>query len=280
MNSSVCKEHADLIHYHLCKVGKKRYAMLEQELPRLLKIARGNHSLNFCFDLHKGSYALVDPRFYPFSGRAMANDTDKKPKCLFMDLIHPDDLACVLTADQQAYHFFMSLPVSEQAHFEMVSNFRMRSASGKYIRVLRRMIPFEYDNDDKLWLIHIIVDQLEFVASQEKPQAWIFNTTNKKMRLAKGDIHKNKEFDLVSGRQIKVLEMTVDGKGAHIAAEQLFISKKTVHSHHQTILSRTKSKNMTQAFHCLRILRLICNAIYLFTAGNLVDWPQTFLCLS
>ena len=280
MNSSIRKEHAELIHGHFCKVGKKNYAALKKELPRLLKLALGNHSLNFCFDLHKGNYALVDPRFYALTGQAPASDTVEKPKWLFMDMIHPDDLACVLTADKQAYHFFMALPAKEQAHFEMVCSFRMRGASGKYIRVFRRMKPFEYDMDNKLWLIHIIIDQLEFTASKKELHAWIFNTTNKKLRSMKGNIHENKEFELVTARQIEVLQMAVDGTATHIAAERLFISEKTVQGHHQTILSKTESKNMVQAFHSLKILRLICNVIYLFMWNYFVDGWQTFLCLS
>ena len=280
MNSSIRKEHAAIIQNHFCNVGKIRYAALKQELPRLLKLALGNHSLNFCFDLHKGNYALVDPRFYTFTGQAPAIDTGEKPKWLFMDLIHPDDMARVLTADKQAYHFFMSLPAKEQERFEMVCDFRMRGASGKYIRVFRRMKPFEYDRDNKLWLVHIIIDQLEFTASKKEPHAWIFNTTNKKLRSMKGDIRQNKEFGLVTARQIEVLQMAVDGTCTHIAAERLFISEKTIRGHHQIILSKTESKNMVQAFHFLKILKLICNAICLFMSSYFMDGWQSLLCLS
>jgi DNA-binding CsgD family transcriptional regulator len=280
MNLSIRQEYDEIIRNHNCNVGKRKYAALKKELPRLCKLAMGNQSLNFCFDLHKGNYVLVDPRFRAFSGQNSNNDNGKNPQWLFMNLIHPYDLNHVLNATQQAYYFFTSLPVEEQEHFEMICHFRMRGASEKYVRVNRRMKPFDYDKDNKLWLIHIIIDQLEFTGSNKQPQAWIFNTTNKKLRTMKGDIRENKEFDYVSARQIEVMKMEADGHLACMAAKLLFVSSKTIYNQHQTIMSKTECKNMVQAFHNLKILGLIGNSLCMLMGSYLVDGLQILLCFS
>lgn len=62
-----------------------------------------------------------------------------------------------------------------------------------------------------------------------------------------------KEFPMLSGREIDVLECVFEGKSSREIADILFISLNTVHTHRRNILKKTNSNNVIDLFRLRKI---------------------------
>ena len=231
---------------HKCDVGEddyKRFESTKKLLERLSEIESCTFSV---LDMDKNTYLLKSSKFKRLLGYVNPEDIENGDLELFHRIIHPDDLPFVMETENEAYMFYKNLPASEKKDYKLVYDFRVKNASGIYMRFIHQFIVLEQDRSGKSWLALIVTDLIAERAFNAKPQRRMINIKSGKLYLFNSDDNFN-SGTLLTKRETEILGLIAQGLDSQDISERLFISVNTVNNHRQNILIKTRSENTTQA---------------------------------
>jgi len=231
---------------HRCDVGEddyKRFESTKKLLERLSEIENCTFSV---LDMAKNTYLLKSSKFKRLLGYVNPEDIENGDLELFHRIIHPDDLSFVMDTENEAYMFYKDLPASEKKDYKLVYDFRVKNASGIYMRFMHQFIVLEQDRFGKSWLALIVTDLIAERATNDKPQRRMINIKSGELYLFNNDDN-FKSGTLLTKRETEILGLIAQGLDSVEISERLFISVNTVNNHRQNILSKTRSENTTQA---------------------------------
>ncbi|MBB3186809.1 LuxR C-terminal-related transcriptional regulator [Microbacter margulisiae] len=244
--------HHSIFSSHLCHVSPADYKTILIQYAQFLKGTRLSMLMIAIFDLHKGNYLYLDHRIQKLLGEPNRNSNDFKPHDTLYDHVHPDDLQDLHKADICCYQQFHSLPARERDHYGMGCHFRIRTASGSYLRMIRKVRPLEYDTYRNVWLLSVTFDLMSEAASGSIPAAWIFNIKTHEAEPLTG--MGNGLWEPITPGCLKLLQLIRQGFSSHEITEHLHISKKTLYNQRSRILQGCGAKNMTQAIRYHEIM--------------------------
>ena len=161
-------------------------------------------------------------------------------------LIHPDDLRRKHIEELNFFHFISTVPQRKKRHFYLASPLRMRTKTGRYVRILHRIFYFNTTNAVRLALcIYGINPGIDSTAI-------INSVTGEKIPVDSQDCDR-----LLSERERSVLALVANGTKSKDIAGVLNISPHTVNRHRQNILYKLQAANSTEAISIARDLGLI-----------------------
>jgi len=165
----------------------------------------------------------------------------------FMSLIHPDDQSVFLNHEATAIDFAKSLPNDKLPKYKMSYDYRLKTASGKYIRILQQVVSLNYDENNNLLYtfgVHTDISHLKksnnsilsFIGLDGEPS--YIDVQPKEIYKASGE--------LFTPREKEVLLHILKGEQSQEIADKLFISKHTVNTHRKNILAKTDTRNIVE----------------------------------
>ena len=231
---------------HKCDVSEEEYKKFESGKKILERLSEIENSTFSVLDLDKNIYLLKSSKFKKMLGYVNPEDLENDDLELFHRIIHPDDLPFVMETENEAWLFFKNLPASEKKDYKLVYDFRVKNASGIYMRFLHQFIVLEQDRYGKSWLALIVTDLIAERASDDKPQRRMINIKSGKLYLFNYDDSFN-SGTLLTKRETEILGLIAQGLDSRDISERLFISVNTVNNHRQSILNKTRTENTTQA---------------------------------
>lgn len=231
---------------HICGVTEEDYKRIEPVIRILERVSEIEKNTVTVFDMHRKRYLLKSTKFKEMLGYTDLDNIENDDMELFHKIIHPEDLPFVLETENRAHSFFNSLPASEKKDYKMVYDFRVKNASGLYMRFIHQFAVLEQDHLGKSWLVLIITDLISERALSTPLQRKMINIKTGKLHLFKDDDVFNSDR-LLTGRETEVLKLISLGFDSQDIAKRLFISVNTVNNHRQKILLKTKTENTTQA---------------------------------
>jgi DNA-binding CsgD family transcriptional regulator len=231
---------------HRCNVGEDDYKKFESTKKLLERLSEIENCTFSVLDMDKNNYLLKSTRFKRLLGYVNPEDIENDDLELFHRIIHPDDLPFVIETENEAYRFYKNLPSSEKKDYKLVYDFRVKNASGIYMRFIHQFIVLEQDRFGKSWLALIMTDLVSERATNDKPQRRMINIKSGKLYLFNND-DSLKSGTLLTGREKEILGLIAQGLDSRDISERLFISVNTVNNHRQNILRKTRSENTTQA---------------------------------
>ncbi len=238
--------HRQLTENHLCNVYDEDYYAFEPQKNLLLTLCQVENSNLTVYDFNKRRFLLKSTKFKEKLGYSKLSDVDENEIELFHSLIHPDDFLFVLDTEIKAFDFINKLSVSEKKDYKLIYDFRVKNASGIYLRFIHQMVTLELDRDGKTWLTLIVTDLVSDIATEETPQRKMMNMKTGKTFLFKEDNQKN-QVKILSSREKEILSLISQGLDSRQISDRLFISVNTVNNHRQKIISKTKTLNTMQA---------------------------------
>lgn len=162
--------------------------------------------------------------------------------------IHPNDQR-MRSLQELAFLYFVSKPHDGKNHsWYMISTIRMKDNQGKYHTVNHRI--FHFAAQGKSGISYTLC--LYTFAPKEERVAYLVNTLNNERRIL--NVESN---NLLSEREVSVLQLIRNGKSSKMIAQLLDISKHTIDRHRQNIILKLQVSNTTEACHKAKLLGLI-----------------------
>lgn len=239
----------------VCTVNSDDYARFENNKQLLLRISEVENSSLVVIDMAQKNYILLSSKFNLWPDFNLQGDSPILPEQLFQ-YMHPDDLIFMVDTAVKSFEFIDSLPVQEKVNYKLISDFRLVNKSGSFVRFIQQTVVLEVDRNGEIWLVLKLVDLIPDKEPDEPSQRKMLNMKTGQLCLF-NDEQEYQSKNILTGREIEILGLIYKGLDSNEISQQLFISLNTVNNHRQKIISKTKTKNTTQALLYAKKLGLI-----------------------
>lgn len=220
------------------------YPVLNQHIRLLEMIARVENSSITIMDLCQLKYVFIRNRFQ----NTLAYDEEQAASlgyAYFFSLMHPDDLPMVIDTTVRSVGFLKNIDPGEKKDFKTVFEFRLKDASGQYIRFIQQVATLELDRKGNPWLILILMDLSPNQLDSKTFQRTMINIKNNSIfPFDNGIRHGNYQL---SKRELEILGLISQGMMSKEIADRLFISVNTVNNHRQNIIEKMSVENIPEA---------------------------------
>ena len=213
------------------------------------QIARIGNALVVLSDLRKNISHIFAGRFasqFGLDGYSSENSIWEKE---ILRLIPDIDREEKYLAELKFFHFISALPAAKKSDYLLISRLRMRDSTGSYNDVLHRMF---YLFDDS--------GAVAFAICLYSPALYDMPWKSAAVNSATGhvvDLTTENSIKILGTRETQVLALIDKGKTSAQIADELHISPHTVNRHRQSIISKLKVRNSTEACRAGKILKII-----------------------
>lgn len=165
---------------------------------------------------------------------------EKKGMEYLWSRMHPDDIELWLKAMKELMNFTLSeIPNEKRAKMSYTWNYRLKTATGKYVNIIQNTTPIEFDEINKpiIGLAHYTVlgshinmdvcASAKYLNENEEYQTLYFNNFSQKL-LSNG----------LTNRERDIVRLLILNHSSKQIAEKLFISSNTVDTHRRNILKK------------------------------------------
>ena len=246
---NVQDDYDNLVSGLTCDVTEEDYDLLHIKLQKLKDYARVEHRAIALYDIHRRRFLIKEDHHLEILGYG-GMDLDEVGS--YHTLIHPDDLPLVLDAEMQMHRYLKGKPAAEKKEYKLAYDYRVKAASGEYMRFIHQLSIFETDRSGSAWILLVISDVLERFPLSTKPRRMLIHLPTRKNVLFLGE-HEWGEA-IATKREKEILELIGQGMDSRQISEKLFISVHTVNNHRQNILRKSCTNNITQAIKYLQII--------------------------
>ncbi|MDR2497817.1 MAG: LuxR C-terminal-related transcriptional regulator [Tannerellaceae bacterium] len=231
-------EYRALLSTQVFESGEPDYTLMETlHRPALTLLAGVSNSAITVFDMYARKHVFMSHNFFDLFG----HDADS---LMMSERLHPDDAPTLLQHAIQAMRFANARKDNIQ-NYKFITEYRIRNASGHYIRVTEQQSILETDSRGNAWLALSVVD-LSPDQSEAKPvTSAIFNKANNSCITIR-NLPASSSASL-SPRETQILQLIKRGKLSKEISEQLRISVHTVNTHRQKILEKLNAGNSMEA---------------------------------
>lgn len=202
-------------------------------------------------DYTQGKYLYLDPSceiVFGYSKEYLADEGHS----FYNSLIHPDDYRIFnKIIFPESIKFLQNQPHSERLKFSCSYNYRVKIRSGEWLTVLQRGTYFLHPTEGyPLASVGFIIDITHF-----KEDTSMIHTIERIDRnfsvLSKEPVYKaiyypQQKSELLSKREMEVLQMLRQGLSSKAIANKLNISENTIVNHRKNMLRKTNTKNVAE----------------------------------
>jgi DNA-binding CsgD family transcriptional regulator len=160
----------------------------------------------------------------------------------FLDRIHPDDKIYFLNFENRLAEFFNLLPVEKRGSYKYQHDYRVKTKSNKYVRLLHQIVPLDYDENNyyRSLVLHTDISHIKrdgiptfsIIGLDDEPSYYNIQDT---------EVF-TKSYSLFTKREREIMKLIVEGKTTKEIALELYISPHTVNSHRKNILRKADAK--------------------------------------
>jgi DNA-binding CsgD family transcriptional regulator/PAS domain-containing protein len=203
----------------------------------------------FMIDFSKMQYVYISKSVSNVLG--YSNETFMKGGLDFAaEIIHPEDKSRLVEIHNRLFHFFYSVSLKERKDLKFAFNLRVKRDDGKYIHLLQETVFLDISTDG-----HPLCDfsTCTDISSHKKDNNLKLNIYKRKLNSFDQvfEFEVGEQPDLLTNRQIEILNLLSHGFTTNQIAQKLFLSIETVKIHRKNILARTGAKNSTEAVNMI-----------------------------
>ncbi|HPJ10095.1 MAG TPA: LuxR C-terminal-related transcriptional regulator [Flavobacterium sp.] len=207
---------------------------------KILDIFQIGNYYYYIFDIKNLRFEFMSPEIVNVLGYKPAELNVE----FFMSKIHPDDQVVFLNHENTVIDFFSKLPHEKFKKYKVSYDYRVRNASGQYLRILQQVVVLQCDEHRNLQQtlgVHTDISNLKtnnqsvlsFIGLDGEPSFYDVDVRQ---------VYKPSR-DIFTKREKQIVQLLLNGKQTADIARTLSISKFTVDTHRKNILIKTKTKN-------------------------------------
>lgn len=189
----------------------------------------------FIYDCFENSILYINQAFETLTGNLVKNfDLN-----FLLESIHPEDLPYFLACEERGLNFTNKLSFNEHFKYILSYTYRIKTSSGKYIRIRQQCQALEVNNSGhltKTLVIHKKVDDFKVRPTDD------YKIFDKSQNIF---IDEENCYNL-SKRELEVLNLIKLGMNSQQVSETLNVSKNTVITHRKNILTKTNSSSFIE----------------------------------
>jgi DNA-binding CsgD family transcriptional regulator len=202
-------------------------------------------------DYTQGKYLYIDPSCRAVLGYEVEHIAQEGPM-YFVSLWHPADFKIYNEIIfPETIRFLKKQHPGERLNFSSSINYRIMASNGRYITVLQRSTCYLHPDTGKpLAVVGFIIDITHY-----KEDSSIIHTIEKidgnfsvlsKEPVYKAVYYPAKESNVLSKREMEILQLIYQGLGSKEIAIKLFVSINTVNNHRKNMLQKSGCKNSSE----------------------------------
>lgn len=222
------------------------YSILDYHIKLLNTVNEWSKSLISIFDINKKEHIYLSSQFENVLGWNLI-EAKEQGNDYFNSRTHPEDMFLLTKSGIYFMNFAFNTPIEERKNFKLLSDYRVKDGSGKYVRVVEQRMLLESDKNGNMWLALGILD-----ISPDNDVTSL--TRNRMLNIKTGDlfvfppkIESKKDTPKLSDREKEILKHIAGGLISKEIADKLFISVNTVNTHRQRILEKLNVSNTYEA---------------------------------
>lgn len=164
-----------------------------------------------------------------------------------LQMIHPDDYPYFVRFEEKVMQFFSGLTPEEVFNYKVRYDYRLRTKSGKYVRILQQVVTAETDENGSIIKtigLHTDINDLKIVSEPVLSFIGLNGAPNYESIRIEDDIRQpGSSESKFTSREQSILRKIIDGKTSYEIAADFFISKDTVDTHRRNMLKKCSAKN-------------------------------------
>jgi DNA-binding CsgD family transcriptional regulator len=199
------------------------------EIPEQIK------SYFFIFDCFDNKILFTNTAFKTVTGY----ETHDLNLDFLLKIIHPDDLNYFFESEERFLEFTNKLLFNEHFKYSHSYSYRIKTKSGKYIRIFQECQALEVNNSGhltKTLVNHKIVEYTENVSVTD------FKIYDKSQN---SYIDAENRYNLTK-RELEILNLIKSGLNSQQISDKLSISKNTILTHRKNILNKTNCSSFIE----------------------------------
>lgn len=162
-------------------------------------------------------------------------------------IIHPDDLPTFVDFETAVVDFKIKLPVDKLMKYKSQYNYRIRTKSGKYIKILQQSVTIQCDDDGAVWRnLAIHTDISEFKTNNEMRLSFIGLDGEPSFNNVKVPRLNTAENAGLTAREMEILLLLIKDRDTTEIADLLCISRETVKTHRKHIHTKLGTSSTLQ----------------------------------
>jgi len=165
----------------------------------------------------------------------------------FLNKVHPDDRPWLLNYEDKAAEFLATLPVDKLMKYKIRYDFRIQKSTGEYIRVLHQSMVIDHDDAGQILRTFVVQTDISHLKSEGKPMLSFIGFDGEPSYI---DVDVEKKFaisnEVLSKREKQILMLIMDGKLSKEISVMLNISKQTVDSHRNNMITKCNVTNTSE----------------------------------
>lgn len=179
----------------------------------------------------------------------------------FYDLIHADDVPTVIAAKQRILCSRFTWPPADRLEYKLMYECRIKDTQDQYHRMLHQYLVLQLDAEGEIALLLLFMQPVIGETPELPLRNCVLIDTRTEEKIFKMGV------DILSRRELEILELVDSGMTTKKIAEKLGISMYTVDNHRRNILRKTGTSNTHEAALYARSLNLIGPAIHLLASS-------------
>jgi len=221
------------------------YSILDYHKPFLERLDVIDSSTIMIFDLYKREHIYVSSKFETVLGYNI-DEANEEGTEYFNRYIHPDDLLTLTEAGVYFLEMALKVPVDEIKNHKLISEYRMKKASGEWLRVVEQHVCLEFDKFGNVWLSLSMLDISPNQDLDSPAQSRLLNFKTGELFSFPPESVVNEKLPLTK-REKQILDLLSTGLISKQIADKLYISTNTVNTHRQRIIEKLNVANTAEA---------------------------------
>ncbi len=221
------------------------YTILDYHKPFLERLDVIDSSTIMIFDLFRREHIYVSSKFETVLGYDIDEASEEGTE-YFNRYVHPDDLVALTEAGVYFLEMAFKIACNEVKNYKLLSEYRMKKASGEWLRVVEQHVCLELDKHDNVWLSLSMLDISPNQDLGSPAQSRLLNfKTGELFYFPPKSI--TKEEGPLTKREKQILDLLATGLISKQIADKLYISTNTVNTHRQRIIEKLNVANTAEA---------------------------------
>jgi DNA-binding CsgD family transcriptional regulator len=236
----------------------ERYAQLDRIVNEL---SRNENSLKTVFDNINGKFLAISDSFEAMTGYTQA-EIKKYGLFLYLKVFALDHFFAPVIMSKWGFRVIEQMEKATDANYwdlrMTLCGFKVKRKNGQLRRAMMRFIPLEMDEKGGVKVYLITGDDVTHLVKSDTYWGRISYGQNPKYKFSyESNSKKSQNKDILSEREIEVLQLISEGLESKEIGEKLFISSHTADNHRRNALARTGAKDTTALIQICRMCGIL-----------------------
>ena len=252
--------HAKFLEDYL-KTGEKpseKYAQLDRIVNELSK---NENSLKTVFDNVNGKFLALSDSFESLTGYTQA-DIKKYGIALYLKVFALDHFFALVIMSKWGFRVIKQMETAEDVNYwdlrMTICGFKVKRKNGQLRRVMMRFVPIEMGEKGAVKVYLITGDDITHLIKSDNYWGRIcYGKDPRYVFSYESTIKKSQNKDILSEREIEVLQLISEGMESKEIGAKLFMSSHTVDNHRRNAIARTGAKDTTALIQICRMCSIL-----------------------